>query len=75
VYAYIHPRLDGQPWLSIDDARLLDDFDYGCTPFAMALRAKRSEDEVVQRLRQLGRSMASQPKGRKIRDITWSRRV
>lgn len=74
MFAYYCPPLTGEPWLAIDDARLLDDFDWGCSAFTMAKRARRSEDEVLQRLAQLGRSMASQPSGRKIRNTTWSRR-
>jgi hypothetical protein len=53
-YAYLCPRLDGEPWLDIDDARLIDDWLFGCDFFTLALRAKRSEDEVKARLLHLG---------------------
>ena len=73
MYAYYHPPRNGQPWLDIDDARLIEDWLYGCSLFTMAKRALRSEEEVEARLAEMGYSMDRQPKGRKIRDITWRR--
>lgn len=74
MFAYICPPLNGEPWTGMDDARLLDDWEWGCSPFTMAKRARRSEEEVLARLTALGYSMANQPQGKRIRNITWTRR-
>jgi hypothetical protein len=74
MYAYYCPPLDGQPWLDIDDARLLDDYSWGCSLFIMSKRARRPEEEVLARLCLLGYSMEDQPKGKRIRSTTWTRR-
>lgn len=74
MFAYYREDLTGQPWLDVDDARLLDDYSYGCSLFTMAMRAIRSEADVRQRLAALGHPIEQLPAPRKIRDITWTRR-
>jgi len=74
MFAAYRPSLIGEPWDSWQDANLLEDWSWGCTELTMSLRARRTEDEVLERLAALGYSMANQPKGRKIRDTTWTRR-
>jgi hypothetical protein len=74
MFAYFCPPLNGEPWLDIDDARLTEDYLWGCSAFTMAKRARRSEEEVLARLAVLGRRMEDQPKGGRIRRIDWSRR-
>lgn len=74
MFAAYRPSQIGTPWDDWQDAHLLEDFGWGCSAFTMAMRARRTEAEVLERLAALGRSMADQPTGRRIRCTTWSTR-
>lgn len=74
TFAAFRPRRDGTPWHSIHDAALIEDWLWGCSLFTMSQRALRSEEECLARLVELGYSLESQPKPRRIRSITWTRR-
>jgi hypothetical protein len=74
MYAGFYPSLAGEPWEAWMDRALIEDYNWGCTALAMALRARRTEAEVVARLEQLGRPMRQQPAAKKIRNTTWTRR-
>lgn len=63
-YAIYRKPRNGEPWLDIDDANLVLDYKYGCDLFTMALRACRTEEEVLGRLQFLGCDMS---KPRKLR--------
>lgn len=62
MYAGWKPSNIGKPWDSWMDANLLDDFDAGCNVLAMAKRSRRTEDEIEERLKQLGKRLEDQPK-------------
>ena len=53
AFVGIIPRREGQPWDAQDDARLLEDRDYGLDVHMMAMRATRTHAEVEQRLAEL----------------------
>jgi hypothetical protein len=74
MFVAYRPSMVNQPWDDWQDAHLLEDFGWGCNAFTMAMRARRTEAEVLERLAALGRSMAGQPKGRRIRSTTWTAR-
>jgi hypothetical protein len=73
MYAAYRPSLIGEPWEDWMDSHLVEDYLWGCTPLAMALRARRTEAEVIERLAKLGYSMADQPEARRIRSTTWTK--
>jgi hypothetical protein len=74
MFAAFKPSMVGQPWDELQDANLLSDYVYGCSAFTMAMRARRTEAEVVARLEELGRPMSEQPPKRKIRRTDWTRK-
>lgn len=55
----------GQPWEDWEDAKILDDFCYGCEVHLIAFRARRSIKEVQARLAHHGLSMDKRPKKRR----------
>lgn len=73
MFAAFRPSMIGEPWDDWQDNHLLEDFSYGCSAFTMAMRARRTEAEVLARLAALGQSIEAQPK-RRIRNTTWTRR-
>jgi hypothetical protein len=75
MFAAYRPSMINEPWDDWQDAHLLEDWSWGCTPFTMAMRSRRTEAEVLKRLAALGHSMADQPKGRHIRNTTWTARA
>lgn len=52
------PTRVGAPWEDWEDARILTDLRLGVEPWLIAQRARRSEQEVLERLRQLQRPAA-----------------
>jgi hypothetical protein len=75
MFAAFRQPLIGEPWEDwMDAALIMEDYSYGCSAFTMAMRARRTEAEVLARLAALGKSMQDQPQGRKIRNTTWTRR-
>lgn len=74
MFAAWYPDMTGEPWHPIDDARLLQDYAWGCSVFTMAKRARRPEHEIAARLIELEHPLDRQPAPRKIRCTTWTRR-
>jgi len=73
MFAGFKPSLIGTPWDDWQDANIIEDFRWGCDASIIAKRARRTEEEVIARLKELGYSFDRQPK-RKIRRIDWTRR-
>lgn len=71
MFAGWKPSMVGEPWDDWQDAHLTEDWLWGCGVWIMAKRARRTEEEVIERLAFLGLSMEDQPKGRKIRRTDW----
>lgn len=63
------PSRIGEPWEPWEDARILDDFDYGCSSWIIAKRARRTELEVVERLALLGKDFDKQPPRKNMRRV------
>jgi hypothetical protein len=74
MFVAYRPSMIDEPWDDWQDAHLLEDFGWGCTAFTMAMRSRRTEAEVLARLAALGMSIQDQPRGRRIRNTTWTRR-
>lgn len=74
MFAAYRPSLIGEPWTDWQDAHLLEDYFWGCSAFTMAMRARRTEAEVVARLEKLGHPMSKQPAPRHIRSTVWTRK-
>lgn len=74
MFAAYRPSMIGEPWDTWQDAHLLEDFGWGCSAFTMAMRARRTEAEVLERLAGLGLSTDAQRNGLKIRNTNWTRR-
>jgi hypothetical protein len=73
TFAGTFPDLTGEPWEPHHDAKLREDHGWGCAVWIIAKRSRRSHDEVLQRLADLGLQLEGRPV-RKIRCTTWTRR-
>jgi hypothetical protein len=54
MFAASKPERTGDPWEDFEDAMLWDDCRAGCTVHTMALRLRRTEEEVAARMKELG---------------------
>jgi hypothetical protein len=54
MFAAYKPSRIAQPWEDWEEALLWDDCRAGCEPRVMALRLRRTEDEVEARMKDLG---------------------